>query len=110
MKIGGVPPIKMAPLSYLMAQNGPKWPKMAQNSPKGPHQYCMFMVNATVHDLLEFRPFWVRHKSEISSKLGQKSTFDAKMPVSKPADGIFGVYKGQKPSKFGGPITGHQAN
>ena len=58
----------------------------------------------------EFRPFWVRHKSEIGSKLGQKSTFDAKMPVSKPADGIFGVCKGQKPSKFGGPITGHQAS
>ena len=55
----------------------------------------MFMVNTNVHDLWEFRLLWVRYKAEIGSKLGQKSTFDAKILVSQHTDGIFGVSKGQ---------------
>jgi len=39
-----------------------------------------------------------------------RSTFYAKMPVSKAPDGIFGVCKGQKPSELDGPITGQQAD
>ena len=56
------------------------------------------------------QPFWVRHNAEISSKLGQKSTFVAKMPVTQAADEIFWVRKGQKPSDVDGPFTGHQSN
>ena len=39
-----------------------------------------------------------------------QSIFYAKMPVSQAPDGIFGVFKGPKPSEFDGPITGQQAH
>ena len=40
-----------------------------QFAPKASPRFCIFMVSATVHNFGEFKPFWVRKRSEISPKL-----------------------------------------